>query len=141
MENLNNIEIIEFEPTGNYEDYKKIKLRLIEKIEELRARRNYLNDYYKKELKPLLKIYAIAKRNSRTDKEIKDYIKTREEQMERDGVSEEKYLELISKCDKNIAALERLLNEYFQEEIVDGFAYPKQEALIYCKIQSIITLD
>ena len=46
----------------------------------------------------------------------------------------------MNKYDENIAALEKMLSEYFTEEIIDGYAYPNKEALIYCKIQSIITL-
>lgn len=134
------LQIIPFEPNGNYEDYEKVKLSVIEKIEILKAQKSHVQTTYKRDVEPLLKIYTIAKRNAKGDKEIKKYIDNHLEELRNNGFSEEEHANVIKKYDENIAALEKMLNDYFTEEIRDGYAYPNPEALIYCKIQAIITL-
>lgn len=134
-------QIIPYEPNGNYEEYEKIKLRIIEKIEEVRTRKNYLQDNYKQVIKPYVKVLTLAKRNAKKDEEVIKYVDKEFKNLEAQDLSEERCLKLISFCDENIKALEKLLNDYFTEEIRDGYAYPNPEALIYCKIQSMITLD
>lgn len=134
------LKVIPFEPNGNYEDYEKVKLSVIEKIETLKAQRNFIHSTYKKDVEPLLKIYEIAKRNCKGNKEVKKYIDDHLEELKNNGFSEEEHAKAMNKYDENIVALEKMLSEYFTEEIIDGYAYPNKEALIYCKIQSIITL-
>ena len=135
------IETIPYEPNGNYENYEKVKIRIIQQIEEHRSRKNYIENQYKNDIKPLIKTLKFVQKNAKKDKELLNYAEKRFEDLKRQNCTEEDFQKVLEACDKNIKALETLLNEYFQEEIRDGYAYPNEKAFIYCEIQSKIILD
>lgn len=138
MENFKEIKFITEE--NETEVYLQFKADIIESIEVFKTQKANTKRYYEDVIKPQILALNALKEKYADDEKLVNYADERLSEIDSKGFSEEKLEGKIENLEKLQANYERVLEEYFTEEIVDGKAQPKQKALNYCEIAKILAM-